>query len=90
MEIGNDISLYQNLKITWYFVVSNDFFNILVFIFAAPSHDCNEPILASNNDGNILSKDDGVEQITYKFNYDSLFPTIASEVSFFLFVRISS
>ena len=68
--------------------VCNDSFDILVFIFAAPSHDCNEPILASND--NILSENDGVEQITYKFNYDSLFPTIASEVSFFLFVRVSS
>ena len=68
--------------------VCNDSINISVFIFAAPSHDCNEPILASTE--NILSENDGVEQITYKFNYDSLFPTIASEVSFFLFVRVSS
>ena len=68
--------------------VCNDSLNIAVFIFAAPSHDCNEPILASNDD--ILSENDGVDKITYKFNYDSLFPTIASEVSFFLFVRVAS
>ena len=73
--------IYQNVRIRWYLGFCNDSFNVLVFIFAAPSHDCNEPILASND--NNLSENDGVEQITYKFNYDSLFPTIASEVSFF-------
>ena len=55
-------------------------FNNLVFIFAAPSHDCNAPIFATN-DG-ISSEDDIAEKVIYKFDYDSLFPTIASEVSF--------
>ena len=55
---------------------------ILVFIFAAPSHDCGNPISTLNQESDsekIIS-----DKLIYKFNYDSLFPTITSEVSFYL------